>query len=157
MSQEIADYIDVLERQRAGLLQAVRGLPSEALDWTPLSKDTSSIAMLAHHAAGVIRLWFVEGLTGRDIGRNRDDEFAARGKDESALTAVINAAYDESIAALRSTDPGLLSKEAPITLNHLTRGQVRTPRFGISYALNHAGEHIGHMQLTRQLWEARAT
>ncbi|MFN8556460.1 MAG: DinB family protein [Dehalococcoidia bacterium] len=156
MNQEIADYLDVMGRQRAGLLAAVKDLPVEALDWRPLPEVTSSIAVLAHHAAGVIRLWFVEGLTGRDIGRVRDDEFAVQGRDAAALAAVINGTYDEAEAALKGCDPAMLDRAAPLTVNHNTRGQVHTPRFGIAYALNHAGEHIGHMGLTRQLWEARA-
>lgn len=157
MSQEIADYLDLIKRQRAGLLQAVAGLPVEALDWTPLPRDTSSIAVLAHHCAGVVRLWCVEGLAGRDTHRDRAAEFAAGGKNAAVLADLINAAYDESEAAVRDVDPAVLDRAQPLTLNHDRRGETHTGRFCITTAVGHVAEHIGHMQLTRQLWEARHT
>ena len=156
MSREIADYIGLMQRQRAELLGALDGLPVAALDWTPLPEATSSLAMLAHHCAGVLRFWIVEGLTGQDTQRDRPAEFAARGQDAGALATLINAAYDEAEAALKEIDPAVLDEERPITLNHHMRGQVSTPRYVcLTLAINHVSEHVGHMQLTRQLWEAR--
>lgn len=155
MPQEILDYLELMARQRAEMLRTVEGLPPEALDWTPLPDITSSIAVLVNHSAGVIRLWFVEGLTGQETARDRAKEFAARGHDAAALADLIEAAFDDAEAALKSSDPKAWDTAAPLTLHHNTRGQVHTPRFGIAYALSHAGEHLGHMQLTRQLWEAR--
>lgn len=155
MSQEIADHLDLFARLREGMLAAIDGLNVEALDWTPLASDTSSLAMLAHHCVGVLRLWVVEYLTGRDVGRDRAAEFAAKGQDATALAALVTSAFDEATAALSAADPATFSHPRQVTLNHPTRGQMRTAYYGIGYALSHISEHVGHMQLTRQLWEAR--
>ena len=157
MSPEIADYLQIMAGQRAALLGAVKGLPVEALDWTPLPSDASSLSVLAHHCSGVARLWLVEGLTGRDSGRNRDAEFAASGLDAGALTAVINGAFDDAEAALKSLDPARLDQPVEITFNRRRRGETHTPRFFIATPITHIAEHIGHMQLTRQLWEPRSS
>jgi Protein of unknown function (DUF664) len=155
VSPEIEDYLSLLRQQRKAMLAAVAGLPVEALDWTPLPRDTSSLAMLAHHCAGLIRLWFVDGLLGRDTGRNREAEFAARGQDAATLAALINAAFDEAEGALAEVDVTAMDEARPLTLNHAQRGETHSGRYCIIVPLRHVAEHTGHMALTRQLWEAR--
>ncbi len=157
MALEISEYMEAIERQRAGLIAAVEGLPVEALDWAPLPRDTSSLSVLAHHCSGLLRLWMVEGLTGKDTGRSRESEFAAAGKDATALTDLINGAYDDAAATLASIDPAQLDQPAELAINHARRGEMHTRRFVILTPLTHVAEHIGHMQLTRQLWEARGS
>lgn len=156
MSQEITDYLDLLERQRTTFLRLIEGLPVEALDWTPLPQDTSSIGALIHHCAAGLRWFVIEGLTGTLVPQDRAADFAARGQDAAALAAVLNAAFDESAAVLKSLPSALLDEAHPITLNHPLKGQVHNRRFCLNWAIRHLAEHIGHISLTRQLWEASA-
>lgn len=150
----IDEYLELLERRRAVLLTIVEGLPSVALDWTPLPAGTSSIAMLAHHCADDLRWWLVEELSGRPVGRDRVRAFAVRGEDGATLAAVLNAAFDECAAALRGLDPAALERFWPVGIAHPRRGQRQSGHFRVYYALLHLMEHVGQMQLTRQLWEA---
>jgi hypothetical protein len=154
MSQEIADYIELLEQQRATFLKLLDGLPTAALDWTPLPQDTSSISALIHHCATGLRWFVVEGLTGRPVPRDRAADFAAHGRDAAVLAGLVTAAFDDAGAALKSIDPALLDQARPIALDHPLNGQVHNPRFCLNWAIRHQAEHIGHISLTRQLWEA---
>ena len=53
-------------------------LSAEAANWEPLDADTNSVAAIAAHMCGVVRWWVAQGLTGKDVGRQRDTEFVAQ-------------------------------------------------------------------------------
>ncbi|HEY7294139.1 MAG TPA: DinB family protein [Dehalococcoidia bacterium] len=155
MRSPIDEYLELLERRRAVLLAAIDGLPAQALDWTPLAAGSSSIAVLIHHCADALRWWLVQELAGRPVAYDRTRDFAAHGEDAATLAAALNAAFDECAAALRGLDPSLLARVWPVGIAHPRRGQEQSGHFRIYYPLMHLAEHIGHLQLTRQLWEER--
>jgi hypothetical protein len=156
MFQEIADYLQLLEEQRAVFLRQLDGLPVEALEWTPLPDDTSSIAALIHHCASTLRWFAVEELTGQPAPRqDRAADFGPHGQDAASLASLINAAFDDATSALESFAPALLGQARPVTIEHRFKGTVHNGRFILNHALRHQGEHIGHISLTRQLWEAQ--
>ncbi|GEM_PF-570476 len=153
----IDEYLELLERRRAVLLATLDGLPKQVLDWTPLSAETSSIAMLTRHCTDALRWWLVQELSGRPIDYDRARDFAAEGEDAATLARVVNAAFDDCAAVLRELDPALLDRVWPVSIAHPRRGQVQSGHFRVYYPLLHLAEHIGHMQLTRQLWEAEGS
>jgi hypothetical protein len=70
------------------------------------------------------------------------------------LADLVRAAYDEADATLQNIDPVVLNQPKLVQVQHpLTNGRTLTPRFMIMYATGHIWNHIGHLQLTRQLWE----
>jgi hypothetical protein len=156
VSQELADYLQLLEEQRAAFQRLLDGLPVEALEWTPLPADTSSIAALIHHCASTLRWFTVEGVAREQISpQDRAADFGPHGQDAAALAALINAAFDDAAGALRTIDPASLDQARTVTLEHRFKGTVHNGRFILNHALRHQGEHIGHISLTRQLWEAQ--
>lgn len=154
MPAAIEEYLELLERRRALLLDTIAGLPDVALAWTPLPSDTSSIALLARHCADDLRWWLVEELSGEPIGYDRARAFAAASTNAAALTGEIEAAFDQCAAALRRLDPTLLDRVWPVAIAHPRQGRPQSGHFRLYYPLMHLMEHAGHMQLTRQLWQA---
>ncbi len=150
----IAEYLELLERRRALLLDTVAGLPNDALAWTPLPEASSSIAMLARHCADDLRWWLLEELAGQPVGYDRARAFAATGGSSATLAAEINAAFDQCAAALRGLDPALLDRVWPVGIAHPRRGRPQSGHFRLYYPLMHLMEHAGQMRLTRQLWLA---
>src|SRR5690242_11104014 len=95
----IDEYLALLERRRALLLETVAGLPSEALDWTPLPAQTSSVAMLTRHVTDDLCWWLVEELVGGPIGYNRGRAFATARVDAATLCVEIDGAFSRCAAA----------------------------------------------------------
>lgn len=140
--------LGLLESLHKSMSEALTGLPQEALDWTP-GPEMNSMAVLATHVAGSMRYW-IGDIAGNDPSdRNRATEFETQQVDAPVLVARLEAALSHSRSVLER-----------LTLEDLNAKRF-SPRHGeeysVSYALFHAFEHtavhVGHIQLTRQLWE----
>ena len=144
------DLFDRFQELHADAVQAVKGLPDEALDWTP-GPEMNSINVLVVHMTGAERYLIEEVVLGEPTGRIREEEFKTQG-----LSA------DELIQRLRAAD-----ERAHQALGHLTVSALRVMRtsrhsnqkvsvgWALLHALEHTAVHVVHLQLTRQLWEQR--
>ena len=149
-SPALEAYYDRLSKSHAELQKCVAGLPQEALDWSP-GADMNSLAVLITHVAGAERYW-IGDVVGRDpSNRQREVEFRAHGEDERALIARLEEVLIYSRMILeRLTLPDLEAErttsreEPPVTV-----------LWCLAHALEHAALHLGHAQITRQLWDQR--
>jgi hypothetical protein len=124
------------------------GLPQAALDWSP-GPELNSLTVLATHSVGSTRYWVGDVVAGDPSGRVRESEFQTTGVDAAQLR--------QRLAALLEYVRGVLSG---LTLADLEQEHFATSRngnvtaaFGLLHALAHLAEHVGHAQVTRQLWE----
>jgi uncharacterized damage-inducible protein DinB len=145
----------VVQQDLADLLAAVDGLPGEALDWKPAAADTNSIAVLVTHVLHSTRSWLSVAVGAPLPDRDRDSEFAVKSDDAKALAdfmhdfsrqilAIIDNAGEVDWAATRQTHarPGNAPEQVPAS-------------WAVLHAIEHLREHIAHVGLTRQIWEAR--
>ena len=149
MEPTVAKVGELYRAAHAGLREQVRGLDAVALNWAP-APGTNSIAALVVHTLGseeeVLRA--VAGVPGN---RDRDEEFRAEA-----------ASADELLRRLDAGDALLAELAARITADDLAairpRGD-RPPQTGLHWLLTnygHAREHLAHVELTKQLYEAGA-
>jgi hypothetical protein len=139
---KIAEQFQVVH----GLLRdEVRDLSVEELNWKP-APDTNSIAVLVVHTLGseaeVLRV--AANVPGQ---RDRPAEFRVTANNAEELLREIDQAdaYIEAIAPRITAND--LAAERP-------RGD-RPPETGLHWLLTnygHAREHLGHIQLTKQLY-----
>lgn len=145
----------VVSEDLKDLRAGVEGLPGEALDWKPAGDDTNSIAVLVTHVLHSTRSWLSVALGAPLPDRDRDSEFRAKSDDAKALldfmadfsaqiVGIIDSAKDVDWTTPRKTHarPG----DAPETV---------PAAWALLHAIEHLREHIAHVGLTRQLWEAR--
>lgn len=140
-------YIDVaLDR----ILKSMDGLDSDGLNWEPIPEDTSSLYVIGTHIMGNIEQAILATLAGHPDYRDRDAEFAAKGDSVDELR--------EKWASLRGRLVGALGAMSPADLErpfqHPRRGRMSGWEILLTTA-THAHEHVGHCELTRQLWDAR--
>ena len=148
MIRAFEDYLERLQTVHAEIQKTIDGLPPEALDWTP-GPETNSLSVLAVHVAGAERYW-IGDVVGRDpSGRDRPAEFRVRGLDAATLTARLAEALSHS----RTVVEGLTLSEMETERISPRDGRSVTVAWALFHALRHAAEHMGHMQLTRQLWD----
>jgi len=139
------------------LRAAIDRLPDEALNWKPAGEETNSVAVLVTHVLHSTRSWISTAVGVPLPDRDRDSEFRVTAKrtadllallDEfgSQILGLLNNARDIDWAANRKThmrpDPSL-PDYVPAS-------------FALLHAIEHFGQHVAHVSLTRQLWEARS-
>ncbi len=150
MLSETRTYIERLRALRADTLKALDGANARALNWKPTARDTNSLFVLATHLLGSERHWIHRVVGGRAVERDRDAEFRARGKDSANFRAQFDLVAQTSEEVLaRLTDADL--NAARDTPNY---GTV-TVRWAIVHLIEHFAEHVGQMNLTRQVWQAQ--
>jgi uncharacterized damage-inducible protein DinB len=149
------EFLERLTALHQDVLNAIDRLPTEALDWTPLSDptaDMNSINILVMHLCGAERYWIGDVALGEDSGRVRAAEFQVRGMDVGDLIARINASTEYARNALEK-----LSIEDLVTeRTSLRDGHVFTVGWALLHALEHTAIHLGHIQITRQLWDQKS-
>ena len=153
MQKEIQAYLTRLGDLLAQVKTLLEGLPPEALDWRPIQGEgelaTNSLAVMAVHLAGSLKYWTKEIIGRTPVQRDREAEFAAQGLPATELKAGLDAASRVSEEVLSSLS------EAQLEEGRKFRDRTITVRWGILHVIEHFATHIGHMQLTRQLWLAK--
>jgi uncharacterized damage-inducible protein DinB len=154
MLKEIETYLSIYHRLRKEIKTVLEGLPSDALDWQPIQGEgelaTNSIAVMLAHVAGS-EAFFINEIIGRQkIQRDRPAEFSTKGVSLQDLNGRLEAAAKVTETALAALTPAQLEEPRKF------REESVTVRWAIVLLIEHIAMHLGHMQLTRQLWMARA-
>ncbi|MFC1886464.1 DinB family protein [Thermodesulfobacteriota bacterium] len=153
MSTEIQHYINTLNELRDQVKQQIDGLSQEELDWRPIDAEgelsTNSLAVAAVHIAGSEPFWMKEIIDGRNINRDRAAEFTTKGIELSELHKRLDAAGQITSEVLPFLSAAQLDEERK------WRDQTVSVRWCILHVIDHTAQHLGHMQLTRQLLKVR--
>lgn len=147
--EDIVERLDDLFNE---MKKAIKGLPLAALDWVP-GDDMNSLGLLVVHTCGATRYWAIAMSAEQPVERSREAEFQSQGNDEATLVALLDSTLADVRAALET-----------LTLDSLVREVVSEPHRGRSFrvswslmhTLEHAAQHVGHAQITRQMWDANA-
>jgi len=155
MQRFFEDYLDRLSSLHNDYKKAISGLSVEALDWVP-GPEMNTLCVMVVHMTAVERYLVGDMAAHISSNRVRATEFQAKGLDEATL---INR-LDESLAFVRDTVANFtledLSavREIPAGGNKpATALETLTVGWALMHALSHTGLHLGHAQITRQLWD----
>jgi len=142
------DYLNRLQDCHNNILEALEGLTPAALDWTP-GADMNSTCVLVFHLTGAERYWIGDVATQDSIERDRDAEFRVHDVEIDALKNRLanNLEYARNMLDKMSLQDLEASRVRP------SDGHEFTVAWALLHALEHAKEHLGQIQLTRQLWE----
>ncbi len=149
MISELQNYLERIEDLRGQIKELVANLPVEALNWRPIDNEdhaTNSLAIMATHVAGAEHFWMAEAIGQYPSTRNRDAEFVTETSTAAELLDRLEKVGQETkevFATLSEAD-----------LNHIRQVQDRevSVRWAILHVVDHTALHLGHMQITYQLW-----
>ena len=149
---------EILEDSLRELRKAVGGCSTEELNRRPAGEDTNGLAVLVTHALYSTRSW-LSLATGADLPpRDRPAEFRVVVDDAGAFLAWFDATAHECRSVLDTAHPF-----EPATMgipawrydeSDTGEHEPVTASWALLHALSHLHEHVGHAQLTRQLWES---
>lgn len=149
MEQIFVDFLERLHDLNKDFIATFEDLPAEALDWVP-GADMNSLCALVVHTTGSARFWIGDVALGESSNRDRDAEFAAKGLSIAELKARFGAVEAYTRGACER-----LTFADFATVRQLPRDRRETVGWALLHALEHTGIHLGHAQITRQLWLAR--
>jgi len=145
----------ILKTSLEDLRVALEGLPAEALNWKPAGEETNTITVLVTHVLHSTRSWLCVAVGAPLPHRDRESEFRVRAGDPRELGGflkdfsgqcrdVLDNAKDVDWTAMRKTHnrPGDAPEEVPAP-------------YALLHAIEHLREHVAHISLTRQMWQAR--
>lgn len=155
MLPELESYLGMIEDLRGQVGELIADLPVEALNWRPIpgtgegdsGHSTNSLAVLATHIAGAERFWVGEVVGGLPRTRDRDAEFQSSAGHAADLVALLGQAEPETRQVLSALN------EADLAGAREARSRVIPVRWCILHVIDHTALHLGHMQLTVQLWQ----
>ncbi|GIL15974.1 MAG: hypothetical protein BroJett039_11470 [Chloroflexota bacterium] len=150
MLAEISEYLNSLEQQRTKIFAVLESAPVESWNWTPSGDETNSLFVLATHVIGAEHGWIFEILGGGAQTRNRPTEFLAKGDSLDALRAD----YARVAKETRDIFEKLTEQDLASTRYRESHGEVSV-RWIILHIIKHDSEHLGQMELTKQLWEQK--
>jgi uncharacterized damage-inducible protein DinB len=148
MEQFLTDYLERLQSLHEDMKKAISRLPQAALDWVP-GPGMNSLCVLLMHAAGAERYWIGDVACQDPSGRNRAAEFEVRGLDAANLQARL----DQSLSYAEGVLAGLKLADLKETRTSPRDDRKFTAGWALAHALEHTALHLGHAQVTRQLWE----
>ena len=134
----------------ADIKQALESLPPEAMDWTP-GPDINPVSVLVVHLTGAERFWVGDVVMGDPSNRDREAEFRAAGLAKNDLLQRLT----DTEAYTRATFESLKLSDLETTRTHPRHGNQVSVTFALTHALEHVATHLGHIQLTVQLWQQR--
>jgi len=150
VSSELANYLERLEDLRGQVAALVADLPAEALNWRPIEGSqehaTNSLAVLAAHIAGAEHFWIAEIVAGRPATRDRQAEFATRASSSADVVRLLEATALETREILQSLT------NADLEGTRAAEGNKVPVRWCLLHVIDHTSLHLGHMQVTFQLW-----
>jgi uncharacterized damage-inducible protein DinB len=144
------DFLNILDEHHKNIAQAIEGIPQEALDWLP-GEGMNSISVLIVHLTGAERYWIGDVASGDVSSRDRAGEFRMSGIACGALQQRLAdaTAYAHSVLT-RLTADDLEQKRISAR-----DGRKFTVGWALLHALEHTALHLGHIQITRQLWDGQ--
>ena len=145
-----ADYLKNLLEFHDEIRAAIKGLPQEALDWTP-GAEINPVSALVVHLTGAERYWIGDVIAGDPMERDREAEFKVQGIAERELNRRLG---ENEVYIQKALEP-LALQELEAMRTSPRNGRSVTVGWALCHVLKHTALHLGHMQITRQLWEQR--
>ncbi len=150
MLKEVESYLSNLNDLRNQLKDLLVKFPDEALDWRPIEGEgdlaTNSATVIVAHLTGSESYLIKEVIGGQPIHRDRDAEFATKGVTMTELKRRLDTGAQ---IAEKTLSP---MTSAQLEETRTWRNRTATVRWAIMHVIEHFALHLGHLQLTYQLW-----
>jgi uncharacterized damage-inducible protein DinB len=151
----IAAAREVAELAFSDMRGCIAAATPDVLNWRPGAAETNSIAVLAVHSLHSTRSWLAIAMKAPPPERDRPSEFVATTPDAAALLAVVDEIGGECLRLLDGAGDIDWSSTRRTHARPNDQSERVTAAWALMHAMEHLREHLGQMQLTRQLAGAR--
>lgn len=148
-TDEVATFWRFIVSSLDRLLAVAQSLDGDGVHWRPPAPGSNSVAVLVRHTLGNTEENLLMVLCGQPFARQRDDEFV----DRSVSAADLDASWHELRPRIETALANVEAEEMTRMHPHPRRGSV-SGRDVLIVVARHAAEHLGQVELTRDLWHA---
>lgn len=145
--QALADRFHELH---GDIIRDLEALPATAIDWKP-GNEMNSVAVIVVHLTGAERFLIGDVVMGESSNRNREAEFKISGMTKDDLIKRLTDSEAYMAAALDK----LTLADLETTRIHPRHGNQVLVAWTVLHALEHTATHVGHINMTLQLWHQR--
>jgi uncharacterized damage-inducible protein DinB len=150
MDSELTNYLDRIEDLHNQISGVTAALPAQVLNWRPIEAkedhSTNSLAVLVAHIAGAEHYWIAEVVGSRVRNRDREAEFATVAANAPEVLSLLDKTAQETREVFSTLS------EANMNDPREENGRTMSVRWCILHVIDHTALHLGHMQITYQLW-----
>jgi hypothetical protein len=150
MIKELDNYLFRIRDLHKLVGDVISGVPSGGLNFSPIAlpemQVSNTLAQLTMHIAGAEHFWIGEAIGGMPPTRDRDAEFRSRVRNSGELQEQLDKVLAETNAVL-----GSLQLQDLDRIRIVNEKEVPT-RWAILHVIEHTALHLGHMELTYQIW-----
>jgi len=152
--ESVTSTVLALFRQlHAQLREEIIGLDATAINWVPTA-GANSIATIVTHLVGS-EAETIRCVAGQPCDRDREAEFQGRERVPGGLLGLLESADDLIEALEPRLDADRL--KSVLALPTLPADEVRSGLTWLVGNYGHAREHLGHLQLTKQLYQGQTS
>ena len=164
LQAELDTYRRLLTQKNQEIQALLADLPAEALLWKPFEGEAwgnpanTLGEILAHGISSTVYLlrradWILDRIPWEAVeGDEGPDEFGPANHD----LAYLRARSDRMVESVnQALDQLTTLEDLAASRPHPVVGRPMNVRYDIQHAIEHLSQHIGHAQLTRQLWEKK--
>jgi uncharacterized damage-inducible protein DinB len=151
MDAEARDLLAEIGRLRDTTRRLVERAGDAGVAWAPPVAETNSVGVIVTHMCGSERQWIHEYVGGQKIGRDRDSEFR---KPVTSVAGLLKLLGDVGTATARVLEKETSQSLARSVTTH-NPAIAKTARDCVLHSLSHQSVHVGHLEVTLQLWESR--
>jgi hypothetical protein len=150
MIPEVKGYLDAIEGLRGAMRRAVEGVDAQGLNWNPLPGEANSLYAIVSHMCFSEPALIHTRITGQPMEGGYPNVFASRGDDPQELFSRL----DQVGQTTHSLMEGLTAEDMDRSIDPGGGRPSRTLREWIIVHLRHQALHLGHIEITKQLYEA---
>jgi hypothetical protein len=152
MEISVEDFVLFCERSIGGMRRAVDRLDDATVNELPDLPNPNSPFQLVTHALGSCEWWTAHIVCGHPSDRVRADEFTSTG-----TLAEVHAAADHVVAGLRELIPEMraATELSFAASTELPLDEEWTVGTALIHAYEELAQHLGHLEITVDLVEAR--
>jgi uncharacterized damage-inducible protein DinB len=151
MTTEAEACLERLDYLRSEAKKEIREMNQDALNWRPGAPDTNSPFAIVTHMCGTEAQWLHEFVGGVATPRSRDAEFRAKGASVQELEALLDRTAETTRRILRGISSDDLDRLKPPSPGR----EPVSYRWAVLHTIEHLGQHLGHLSLTKQLQRAQ--
>lgn len=164
-TSELATWRRLFDEKFEEIAELLADLPAEALLWKPFESSpwkgpANSLGLIIAHAlSSTVYLlkraeWALERIDWKQVdGDEGRDEFGPANHDPAYMRGRALRVQSYVHQLLDSLSPADLDSSRP----HARRPELLfSVRYDVIHAFEHLSQHIGHAQITRQLWALKA-
>ena len=148
MSIAPEEFLSYINAALDGMLTIAEEVGDERINQRPNNMDnTSTPFVIVTHCVGLTRYWLGTVIAGRQIQRDRDAEFSARGTVADVRQAVrqVQQEIQEDIKHVRGDQPSAFPEAVRPPQKDWTQGHF------LIQCYKELAQHHGHMELTRDV------